>query len=632
MATMTAARAAASALGAKTETPAPRRPVGLSRAVRARPRRALAEDRDVSKLSSPGRPRTLGWGRKRGSVGPDEDLLADPDTHGYCVYSHADWSYAYKSVAGEFDSIRDGGDVVGTIPDELIGGVLYRNGPGLFERGGREYNHMLDGDGYVLRFEFSDAKTARFASRFVRTKEFRAEEEADDVLYRGTFGTMRAGGPLRNALDLHQKNLANTNILAWGGKVYALYEAGRPVELDPKTLETVGEVDLNGRLSGGMFVSVGAPSGVESALGIGGKAFTAHPHVDPNTGRVVGWGWTSAVAKRSVEATFWEWDKNWGEVASTEYSMSGCEAAPHDFAVTESWYVMIQNCLRVDPLLYLAGVKGAGECLVSQPEDPVTVHLIPRRDAGFDGGADKSGRAAVAAAGPRESFEIHVAFAHDGPPLDANRRDVSDSEMKEWVTAYTAGWEKLEPGSFLGEWSQSAGWDFDIATSLSPDFNNIPRTLLWRYRINARTGTVFREPAPGCEDLCIDHPHVNPMFEGRRECRYVYASISNEVRCSGPPLGYVRIDVATGKTQRWWAGNRTFCEEVVLVPKKGSDGSPGSDDRCWVLGMCVAHDAEGAGRSSLVVLDGEDLGKGPVARVWLDNQIPHGLHGMFVPA
>ena len=60
---------------------------------------------------------------------------------------------------------------------------------------------------------------------------------------------------------------------------------------------------------------------------------------------------------------------------------------------------------------------------------------------------------------------------------------------------------------------------------------------------------------------------MNPMFEGRRECRYVYASISNEVRCSGPPLGYVRIDVATGKTQRWWAGNRTFYEEVVLVPK-----------------------------------------------------------------
>ena len=112
----------------------------------------------------------------------------------------------------------------------------------------------------------------------------------------------------------------------------------------------------------------------------------------------------------------------------------------------------------------------------------------------------------------------------------------------------------------------------------------------------------------------------------------MYASISNEVRCSGPPLGYVRIDLHTGMTQKWWAGNRTFCEECVLVPKAGSDGGAGTDDRCWVLGMCVSHDATGAGRSSLVVLDGEDLGKGPVARVWLDNQIPHGLHGMFVPA
>ena len=140
MATVTAARVAATAMSVRTDGPAPHgRVVGPSRTVRERPRRALAEERDVSPSASrPGdRPRTLGWGRKRGAVGPDEALLEDPDTHGYCVYSHADWSYAYKSVAGEFDSVRDGGNVEGTIPAELIGGVLYRNGPGLFERGGR---------------------------------------------------------------------------------------------------------------------------------------------------------------------------------------------------------------------------------------------------------------------------------------------------------------------------------------------------------------------------------------------------------------------------------------------------------------------------------------------------------------
>jgi len=235
------------------------------------------------------------------------------------------------------------------------------------------------------------------------------------------------------------------------------------------------------------------------------------------------------------------------------YANPGPEAAPHDFAVTKSWYVMIQNCLKVDPLPYLVGMRGAGECLVSQPEDPVTVHLVPRpgntRRGGGGGAINTAGSigdpsSSVSAAGPKESFEIHVALAHDGPPL-AEGPDVSPQGARDWVTLYTAGWEKLTPGSFLGEWSASAGWDFDVATALTPDFNVIPRTLLWRYRVNAATGEVIRDVTPGCEDLCIDHPHVNPLFEGRRECRYIFASLSNEVRCSGPPVGYVRVDLAT---------------------------------------------------------------------------------------
>lgn len=95
-----------------------------------------------------------------------------------------------------------------------------------------------------------------------------------------------AGCYLRHYIS-HQKNLANTNILAWGGKVYALYEAGRPVELDPETLEARGETSLGGKLNPGMFISMGAPQVLESALGLGGRAFTAHPHTDPHTGRAV---------------------------------------------------------------------------------------------------------------------------------------------------------------------------------------------------------------------------------------------------------------------------------------------------------------------------------------------------------
>jgi carotenoid cleavage dioxygenase-like enzyme len=41
---------------------------------------------------------------------------------------------------------------------------------------------MLDGDGYSLRFEFTEGGDALFRSKFVRTDEFKAEEAADAVV------------------------------------------------------------------------------------------------------------------------------------------------------------------------------------------------------------------------------------------------------------------------------------------------------------------------------------------------------------------------------------------------------------------------------------------------------------------
>ena len=376
----------------------------------------------------------------------------------------------------------------------------------------------------------------------------------------------------------------------------------------------------------GQYFTLGLPepigSTIERSAGLGGRAFTAHPHIDSNTGYLVGWGWKSRITAKAVEISLWEWDEDWREMGRRDYVMEGCEAAPHDFGVTEKWYVMIQNRLGIDPLPFLVGAKGAGECLISQPQEPLLVHLIPRSTQTPNVAKPVE---PVIAEGPRESFEIHVALAHDGPPL--SRGETTSEDLENWVTVYTAGWDKLSPGVFLGEWGSSDPWPFPVPTELSPDFNNIPRTLLWMYEINAVTGEVKRQPAPGCEDLCIDHPHVSPLFEGKRACRYVYASLSNEVRVSGPPLGYVRIDLKTGELQKWYASNRSFCEEPVIVPK--ANGA--NEDDAWLIGLIADHSRENpAGISRVVVLDCADIAAGPVCSIPLRNRIPHGLHGMFV--
>lgn len=57
--------------------------------------------------------------------------------------------------------------------------------------------------------------------------------------------TPRPGGWRKNVFKL-PGNPVNTSVMVKGGKLFALAEGGRPFEMDPVTLETVGESDLGG--------------------------------------------------------------------------------------------------------------------------------------------------------------------------------------------------------------------------------------------------------------------------------------------------------------------------------------------------------------------------------------------------
>ena len=557
--------------------------------------------------------------RAKGRHAADDAAIRERATDGANVYSHEDWARAVEQLHPHEEFDYDAA-VEGEVPREL-NGTLYRNGPGKYQRGATRYAHFLDGDGLVLSFDFDvDKNKARARARFVRTEEFVEEEEADEVLYRGTFGTPKPGGVLRSLGDLRTKNLANTHVISWGGRVHALYEAGVPYELDPVTLATLCQDDLDACLPsmGGLFVSSSVDL-LDSLGGLGGWAFTAHPHVDPRNARLCGWAWQSIAATNQLNVRFAEWDTEWNRVASRKHVLGDCAAAPHDFGVTQTRYVMFQNRLDLEAVPYVLGMKAAANVLVSRPDLPVLVHVVPRPTGIDDAESAAASDAVCTAVGPKESFEIHVCFAHDGAPIDGTDADAGDDDSH-LVTAYTAGWDKLNPGSFLSEW----GAEGDLA----PDFDKIPRTVLWRYVIDTRTGDVKRTLAPGCEGVCLDHPHVNPRFEGSAACRYVWATITNEVETSGPPRGYVRLDLKEGTRDVWYApSGKLFCEEPVVVEKEVSKGHAEDLGECWVLGMCT--DVDDGGRSSLLIFDGAALSLGPVCRVRLSHHVTHGLHGSF---
>lgn len=142
---------------------------------------------------------------------------------------------------------------------------LRRNGPGKFQIGSDKVGHPYDGDGLVLAISFNNG-SAFFRSRFVRTAEYLAESKEQRIMFRGTFGTQRPGGPAQNALDVVVKNTSNTNVVCWGGRLWTLFEAGQPYRLDPSSLETEGLETLDGQLRAGLPFDMGS-AGANEAFG-----------------------------------------------------------------------------------------------------------------------------------------------------------------------------------------------------------------------------------------------------------------------------------------------------------------------------------------------------------------------------
>jgi all-trans-8'-apo-beta-carotenal 15,15'-oxygenase len=139
------------------------------------------------------------------------------------------------SVLADLVGERAGAAVIkGRMPADLEG-VFFRNGPGRFELGGERYHHWFDGDGFAQRWQISPGKVSH-RGKFVATQKFTDESQAGKFLY-PAFGT-RVGRRAANNNDT--MNAANTNLLPFGGRLYALWEGGSATELDPATLATLG--------------------------------------------------------------------------------------------------------------------------------------------------------------------------------------------------------------------------------------------------------------------------------------------------------------------------------------------------------------------------------------------------------
>ncbi|MGK7924435.1 MAG: carotenoid oxygenase family protein [Spirulina sp.] len=431
-------------------------------------------------------------------------------------YNREEWIKGYNSQPNEYTYWLD--DIEGEIPANLQG-TLFRNGPGLMDVGGSPLAHPFDGDGMVFAFSFFPNGKVHFQNRFVRTEGYVAEQKAGKILYRSAFATQKPGGWLANCFDTNFKNVANTNVLFWAEKLWALWEASQPHRLDPATLETLG-----------------CDRFLESILQPG-QPLTAHPTIikgDDGEETLVTYSIKTGL---SSKIEIFEFDRRGKLLKQHSHILPGF-AFLHDMAVTPNTCIFFQNPVTIDGLSMRLGFKGAGQCIKFHPHRPTQVILISRHD----------------------DFTMEVLETDPGFVFHYANAWEEDGQI--WVDAVRySSFPQLDSDREFGQ----------------VDPSQYPRGQMYRFHIDRASKTVR---AHLLDDRGCEFPHLHRDRCGR-SYRYLYLAASHAIDENAPLQAIMKTDWQTGERQLWSVAPTGFVGEPVFVP--APDGEAEDDGWLLVM-------------------------------------------------
>ena len=447
-------------------------------------------------------------------------------------------------LSGNFAPVRSEDDlelsVVGEIPAGLSG-AFYRNGPNPQFDPIDDY-HWFSGDGMIHGFFVEDGKV-RYRNRYVRTPKWLAENAAGRALW-GTFGNPMTSDPSVAGKD---GGVANTNILWHAGRLMALEEGHAPFELDPVSLESRGYMDqYRGRV-------------------------TAHPKIDPETGEMIWFGYSSGPAPLNATVSYGITDAAGKVVRRDDFEAPYCSMV-HDFLVTRSHVLF--------PILPLTGslqrAMTGGPPFAWEPDKGAFVGVMAR-NAGVE---------------TIRWFQTEACYVFH--PMNAwEDGDKIFADVMEYPTA------PLFPNV-----DGSRGHDSKA------------RLVRWTFDLAAPTNQVGREPL---DDMAGEFPRFDERRAGL-SYRHGWFAAGSPIPSNRGFGAIAHVDLKTGKRVSYAFGEGDGTGEPIFVPRsaKAAEGDG------WVI--CTVYRGE-TDRSDLAVFDALDIAAGPIALAQMPRRVPFGFHG-----
>jgi 8'-apo-carotenoid 13,14-cleaving dioxygenase len=423
-------------------------------------------------------------------------------------------------------------NVTGQIPEGL-NGLYVRNGPNPVKPPNPGAYHWFTGDAMLHGVRIRDGKALWYRNRWIRSSAVsKALGEAD------------APGP-RN---FPQDN-ANTNIVGHAGRLWAIVEAGGfPVEMSDE-LETRAHNPFDGTLD---------------------KAFSAHPHLDPETGEL------HAICYFGREPT-----TIWHTVVGRDGKVRRNEPVPvrdgpsiHDCMITKSYVIIMDLPVTFSMKALMAGQRFP---YAWNPQHPARIGLMPR-----EGKADDIIWCEV-----EPCYIFHVANAYEA----ADGKVIMDAAVHATMFA---------------------------TSTMGPDSNQL---TFERLTIDPSTRRVAREviDADGQEFPRPDERRIGKPY------RYAY-TVAFPQGGSSEFFSESRLykhDLETRTRQVLEFGEGRMPGEFVFVPRRADSG----EDDGWLLGYVLDTNTR---TTDLVILDAANFTAPPQAIITIPHRVPPGFHGNFI--
>lgn len=563
------------------------------------------------------------------------------------------------------------GKVTGTVP-KWLKGVLLRNGPGSLKVGEYTFNHLFDSSALLHRFEISDGNVT-YQRRFVQTEVYKKNKAAQRIVVT-EFGTKAVPDPCQSIFNRvaaafnPAESLSDNSMISvypFGDEYYTFTESPIIHRIDPKTLETMGKVNVSD------YVSI--------------VNHTSHPHV-MNDGTVynVGLSITSRGPAYNVvcfSPTRITIDDNGEEKELSMFDQATIVATVpsrwflnpsymHTFGITENYFIIIEQPLAISLVTMMAcQIKQDAMigCMKWHENENTLIHIVSKetgvvektfiaetffylhiinqfetRDRNYlvidiccyrDAkmlecmyvetmkNLHKNPDYAKLFRGRPLRFVLPMKQPSDDVPMEHNLINVKTVHQSMEVLE---GFEDKNEMNFerVDETDSHETNYVDESNKINDKSEDRSRNHLQRKAAAHKLadGNIFVKPELLC-DLGCETPRINYDSHLGMEYRYFYA-ISSDVDIDNPGT-LIKVDTAT-KSKKTWCERNVFPSEPIFVPdpygKKEDDG---------VILSVLVWGQNRETEVGLLILNAETFTE--IARATFDTPgpVPKCLHGWF---